>query len=256
MSAVSGLGGCSALGLSSPVTCELDAARERRLETETEAQLVIGQSQRMKAGTDNEFQVLMANGKTGKPAVIVLHGPGRSAADRLPQQLMIGLNDLGYTLAVPQMPVQLRTCEGPNTYPQTFARAFERIDHLQKVLADQGHLRPILIGSWLADAYLAQRPRARLRAWIVPNLTGGFSWIEQPELPVLDVYGERANVMTLNAASRRRLALERFGRSRQAQVAGADMEFSGRYDELVRLIDSFLAENERAWLSGSGLDTR
>ncbi len=229
------------MGLSSVPPCTLDADREARLDLEAGSQLLTGRAHRIDIAGQGSFQVIASEPRVGRPTVLLLPGPGRSAIDRLSEQLMITLNERGYGIAAAQMPVQRRECESFETYPQTFALAFSRIDATLKWLAGSGQTRVVLFGAWLADAFVAARPGVRLHAWIVPNLTGGFSRFDQPGLRILDVYGERANAMTLNAADRRRATLERFPASRQVRIAGADMEFSGRYDELAQLIDNFLA---------------
>ena len=225
-----------------------DYEREKRWADEVLPGLVVGDAVSIKATSGREFLALYTKGagNSAKPAIVLVHGVGVHPDFGVIGSLRVKLADLGYTTLAIQMPVQGKEATVDDYYPRLFPDAADRIAKAADFLRAKGHEQLVLLshsmGAWMANSYLDQaHATTPYKAWIAMGVTGGYSWtMRRFALPILDVYGEQDIAPVLGAVGRRKFALSEANGSRQIKIAGADHHYSGRENELVRVIDEFL----------------
>ncbi len=229
-----------------------DYEREKRWADEVVPGLVVGDAVQIDAASGKSFLALYAKGADTKPALVIVHGVGVHPDHGVIGIMRTRLNDLGYTTLAIQMPVLGKDKGSTDYFPATFPDASDRIAKAAAWLTGKGHKDIILIshsmGSWMSNVYLDQATATPYRAWVCMGLTGGFRsrWlgIDWPmlslDLPILDVYGEKDLVPSVDAAGRRARSIAGNGQSRQVRIEGADHFYVGRERKLAEEIDGWV----------------
>lgn len=230
-----------------------DYEREKRWADEVIPGLVVGDAVRIKAASNREFLGLYTEPtkpNAALPAIVLVHGVGVHPDFGIIGILRAKLADLGYATLAIQMPVQGKDATVDDYFPKVFADAVDRMAKAADWLRARGHANVVLLshsmGAWMANAYLdAAHENTPYKAWIVMGLTGSYSWtMRRFPMPILDVYGENDITPVLGAIGRRKFALKESNGSKQVKIAGADHHYSGRENDLVRVIVEFLRERK------------
>lgn len=210
-----------------------DYEREARWRSEVLGNLVVGDAVQIELPGGRTFLGLHTPGK--RAAVLLIHGLGVHPDHGVIGILRVALADLGYTTLSIQMPVLAADAQGQDYYPALFPEAAQRIAAAAQWLAGKGQRKVVLashsLGSWMSQYYLEQAKDAPFAAWIC---MGRGAALPPMPLPVLDVYGEKDNPAVLQSAGSRHA-------SRQVRIAGADHFYTGREEELARVLGEFLS---------------
>jgi pimeloyl-ACP methyl ester carboxylesterase len=229
-----------------------DLAREKRWADEVVPGIVVGEAVMLKLPDGHQFLGLHAAGTPRKPALVLVHGIGVHPDHGVIGQLRMRLNDAGFTTLSIQMPVLDKDKRAGDYYPALFADAQERIATAARWLTERGHAHLVLVshslGSWMSNVYLDRAASHPFEAWVNIGLTGGFQTrflgIDWPwlalRLPILDLYGEKDLVQSLEAAPRRARAIAGNPASRQLMIPGADHFHTGKEAELAAAIADFI----------------
>jgi pimeloyl-ACP methyl ester carboxylesterase len=210
-----------------------DYEREARWRSEVLGNLVVGDAVQIALPGGRSFLGLHTPGK--RAAVLLDHGLGVHPDHGVIGILRVALADMGYTTLSIQMPVLAPDAQGEDYYPALFPEAAQRIAAAAQWLAGKGVRMVVLashsLGSWMSQYYLEQAKDAPFAAWICMGRGGA----RRPmPLPVLDVYGEKDTPAVLQSAGSRHA-------SRQVRIAGADHFYTGREQELARVLGEFIS---------------
>jgi predicted alpha/beta-hydrolase family hydrolase len=210
-----------------------DYEREARWRSEVLGNLVVGDGVQIALPGGRTFLGLHTPGK--RAAVLLVHGLGVHPDHGLIGILRVAFADMGFTTLSIQMPVLAADVQGQDYYPALFPEAAQRIAAAAQWLAGKGERKVVLashsLGSWMSQYYLERAKDAPLAAWICMGRGGALAPMS---LPVLDVYGEKDNPAVLQSAGSRRA-------SRQVMIAGADHFYTGKEEELARVLGEFLS---------------
>jgi pimeloyl-ACP methyl ester carboxylesterase len=228
--------------LSSTVIAQ-DYEREKRWAAEVVPNLVVGDAVQLKLASGREFLGLYAEGKPGKPAILLVHGLGVHPDFGVIGSLRIALADMGYATLSIQMPVR-NSAAGAEDYPVLFPEAAARIQAGAAWLAEKGHRRTVLLshslGSRMANAYLERAATVPFAAWVSLGITSAYGGFGKFHAPIMDVYGENDFPAVLQAIPGRHQAIDRLPGSLQLMVPGADHYYTGRESELARAVAGFI----------------
>jgi alpha/beta superfamily hydrolase len=210
-----------------------DYAREGRWQSEVLGNLVVGDAVHIALPGGRTFLGLHTPGK--KAAVLLVHGLGVHPDHGVIGILRVALADMGFTTLSIQMPVLAADAQGQDYYPALFPEAAQRIAAAAQWLAGKGERKIVLashsLGSWMSQYYLEQAKDAPFGAWICMGRGGALAPMP---LPVLDVYGEKDNPAVLQSVGSRHA-------SRQVRIAGADHFYTGKEEDLARVLGEFLS---------------
>jgi pimeloyl-ACP methyl ester carboxylesterase len=211
-----------------------DYAREDRWKAEVTGNLVVGDAVQIAGASGRPFLGLYTEGEQGRPAVLLVHGIGVHPDHGVIGSLRMRLADMGFSTLSIQMPVLAADAQASDYYPALFPEASDRIGAARAWLASRKHSKIVLashsLGSWMSQYYLENGRDAPFAAWISMGRSGA---IPALALPVLDVYGEKDNPAVL-ASTQARIA------TRQVAIPGADHFYTGKEDELARLLREFI----------------
>jgi len=211
-----------------------DYAREERWRAEVLGNLVVGDAARIPSPSGRAFLGIYTGGRPGKPAVMLVHGLGVHPDHGVIGVLRMALADMGYATLSIQMPVLASDAPAEDYYPALFPEAAGRIAAAAAWLQKNSKAKMVLVshslGAWMSQYHLERTPGAPFAAWISLGRGGP---VPALPLPVLDVYGEKDNLAVLESAGARRAA-------KQVVIAGADHFYSGREQELARVLREFI----------------
>jgi pimeloyl-ACP methyl ester carboxylesterase len=219
--------------LLAPPAIAQDYAREARWKAEVIGNLVVGDAVQIAAASGRSFLGLYAKGREEKAAVLLVHGIGVHPDHGIIGGLRMRLADLGFTTLSIQMPVLASDAPAADYHPALFPDSSERMRAAHAWLVSRKHEKVILashsLGSWMAQYHL-ERDKPRFAAWISMGRGGS---MPQLPLPVLDVYGEQDNPAVLKSVKERRA-------TRQVMIRGADHFYTGKEEELARVLREFI----------------
>jgi pimeloyl-ACP methyl ester carboxylesterase len=208
-----------------------DYEREARWRSEVLGNLVVGEALDIRLPAGRAFLGLYTPG--AKAAVLLVHGIGVHPDHGVIGSLRVALSDMGYATLSIQMPVLAADAQPQDYYPRLFPEASARIAAATGWLGSKGHRTVYLashsLGSWMAQYHL-EREKPSVAAWISMGRSGE---VPPLPLPVLDVYGEKDNAGVLQSVASRHA-------SRKAVIAGADHFYTGKEDELARVLRAFI----------------
>jgi pimeloyl-ACP methyl ester carboxylesterase len=208
-----------------------DYEREARWKAEVVGNLVVGDAVEITPPRGRAFLGLHTPGE--KAAVLLVHGLGVHPDHGVIGSLRVALSDMGFATLSIQMPVLAADARPEDYHPALFPEASQRIAAAAQWLSARGHRRLVLashsLGAWMSQVHL-ERGTAPFAAWIAMGRGGPMPALA---LPVLDVYGEQDNPAVLQSASARRA-------TRQAIIRGADHFYTGKEDELARVLREFI----------------
>lgn len=251
------LGGLLCLGALAALAT--DTAKERRWAEQITDFLVTGEAEWLNAGGQRFLSIYTRSTTPSRSrGVVLLHGSGAHPDWPLVIfPLRTGLADRGWHTLSLQMPIRPPGTTSPELGPLFLDEVPPRIDAALKFLGERGIREVALIGHSLGSAmgayYLASRDSG-VGAFVGVGTgpvtedwpTGVLSALERVRVPVLDVIGSRDETLA-HPSIRDRLAgaAERAGNERYTQilVPGADHFFEDKEDELLRIVDSWLADN-------------
>jgi pimeloyl-ACP methyl ester carboxylesterase len=194
--------------------------------------LVVGDAVQIALPGGRTFLGLHTPGE--KAAVLIVHGIGVHPDHGVIGSLRVALSDMGCTTLSIQMPVLAADAQPQDYYPALFPEASARIAAAAEWLKSRGAKNVVLashsLGSWMAQYHL-EHAKPRLAGWISMGRSGA---IPELPLPVLDVYGENDNPGVLKSAAARRA-------SKQVVIRGADHFYTGKEDELARVLGEFIS---------------
>jgi pimeloyl-ACP methyl ester carboxylesterase len=210
-----------------------DYAREDRWKAEVLGNLVIGDAVQIAGASGRPFLGLYTEGQQGRPAILLVHGIGVHPDHGVIGSLRMRLADMGFSTLSIQMPVLAATAESKDYHPALFPESSARIGAAHAWLASRRHSKVVLashsLGSWMAQYHL-EKEKPAFAAWISMGRSGP---VPPLPLPVLDVYGEKDNPAVL-ASTQARIA------TRHVAIPGADHFYTGKEDELARLLREFI----------------
>lgn len=211
-----------------------DYAREQRWRAEVLGNLVVGDAVELRTAAGRAFLGLYTEGKAGMAAVLLVHGIGVHPDHGIIGSLRVALSDMGFATLSIQMPVLAADAQPQDYYPALFPEAASRIAAAAQWLASRKHEKIVLashsLGSWMSQHYLESAKPPAVKAWVCMGRGGSLGSLP---LPVLDVYGERDLPAVLKSAPARRA-------TKQVRIAGTDHFYTGREDELARVLREFI----------------
>jgi hypothetical protein len=245
------------LAVAAPATRASDLVREGRIASEIAAGVREGTIRRLEAG-DTDFLAIDTPSKTGETrgGVILLHG--RGAHPDWPdviRPLRVGLPAGGWRTLAIQLPVA--AADAPDAaWDALVGEAGPRIGAAVAALRQDQPRQPVALvahglGARMAVEYVASAPAGAVQALVTVGLPAGarvapatVDALAKAPLPILDLYGSRDLEPVRGGAADRLQAARRAGNAgyRQAEIAGADHQFSGMGDTLLARV--------RAWLHG------
>ncbi len=219
-----------------------DYAREDRWASEVVPALVVGDAVKIKAANGREFLGLYTEAKSSNTALVLVHGLGVHPDFGVIGELRTKLADAGFTTLSIQMPVLDKEKRGEDYVP-LFPESSERIARAGAWLQERGAKNIVLVshsmGSWMSNVYLDHAAATPYRGWVTIGMTGGFQtrvlginwpWLNlATAIPILDVYGERDFVSTLETAPRRLRGISAIEGSKQVVIPGAEHYF-GKFE--------------------------
>lgn len=224
-----------------------DYEREKRWADEVVPGVVVGDAVWIEAASGRKFLGLYAPAREAHGALLIVHGTGVHPDHGVIGVLRARLNDLGYTTLSIQMPVLAAEKRANDYYPALFPNALDRIGRATAWMRERNPGAKLVLvthsmGSWMGNTWLDENAANPYAAWVCLGLTGGYSWGTYfSGRAILDVYGENDLPASLDAVTRRRLALATTAEpSRQVMIAGADHFYAGKEAELSREIDGWL----------------
>ena len=232
-----------------------DLAREKRLAEQIEELIFDGTVVYLKSG-DHEFMNVYMETEVEpvKGAVIILHGRGfHPNWDKVVKPLRIGLTEEGWTTLSMQMPVLEKDAKYYDYLP-IMPEAIPRIEAGIDFLKAEGFERIVLIAHscsvHMVRAWIDAKRFRDIDAFVGVGM--GATDYQQPlpkplpldqlTVPILDVYGAEEYPAVVRGASERQEYIKRGGnkKSQQIMVMGADHYFTGKDDELVEIVGSWM----------------
>jgi alpha/beta superfamily hydrolase len=211
-----------------------DYAREERWKAEVLGNLVVGDAVQIPGPSGRPFLGLYTAGRPGKPAVLLVHGIGVHPDHGVIGSLRMRLADLGFATLSIQMPVLASDAQATDYYPALFPEASQRIaaaaEWLQRKHREKMVLASHSLGAWMSQHYLEKTRTVPFAAWISMGRGGP---LPKLPLPVLDVYGEKDNPAVLGSTATRVA-------TRQVMIPGANHFYTGKEDELARVLREFV----------------
>jgi alpha/beta superfamily hydrolase len=213
-----------------------DYEREARWKAEVLGNLVVGDAVDLALPGGRSFLGLYTPGE--KAAILLVHGIGVHPDHGVIGMLRVALADMGFATLSVQMPVLAADAQSQDYYPALFPEASARIAAAAQWLSSKNKkvvLASHSLGSWMSEHHL-RSGAGGFAAWVCMGRGGSIAPVA---LPVLDVYGEKDNLPVIEAANARRAVLEKIPGSKQVRIPGADHFYSGKEEELARLIADF-----------------
>ena len=219
-----------------------DYLREQRWGAEVLSNLVVGEAVRIDLPRGGKFLALYAQGRAGRPAVLLVHGIGVHPDHGPIGVLRVALADQGLSTLSIQMPVLAADAQAEDYLP-LFPEAAARIAAAAHWLEARGHRTIVLLshslGSWMSQYYLQSEKTAPFAAWICMGRSGELAEPARA-IPILDVYGENDHPAVLRYAGERRRTVQRVPGGRQIVVAGADHFYTDKERELTEALAAFI----------------
>ena len=191
----------------------------------------------------HKFLTIHTETTNAPAAVIIVHGSGVHPDWGLISILRSRLAEAGYTTLSIQMPV-LAADAPPESYTPTFGEASARLQAAVGFLKDKGHKKVAIVshslGSRMTNHYLVSRADAGVAAWVTIGIPGNFEQGGKLRLPILDLYGENDLPSVLGSAKNRAQTVAGVPHSRQTVAPHTDHFFTGKDDELVRYVGTYL----------------
>lgn len=213
-----------------------DYDREARWKAEVLGNLVVGEAVELALPNGRTFLGLYTPGE--KTGIVLVHGIGVHPDHGLIGILRVALADRGFATLSIQMPVLAADTQPQDYYPALFPEAAARIAAAMQWLSPKNPKLVLVshsLGSWMSEYYLRSGGKG-FAAWVCMGRGGALAPVS---LPVLDVYGEKDNLAVIESATARRAVLEKIRGSKQVIVPGADHFYTGKEDELARLVAEF-----------------
>lgn len=211
-----------------------DYEREARWKSEVLGNLVVGDAVDLRTPSGRSFLGLYAQGKPGRPALVIVHGSGVHPDHGVIGSLRVALADMGYSTLSIQMPVLAADTPATDYYPKLFPEAAARIDAAGKWLKGKSKGKLVLVshslGAWMSQEYLQAAKDAPFAAYVSMGRSGP---LPKLALPVLDVYGEKDFPAVLQSSAQRRA-------THQVVIPNTDHFYNGKEDELARVVREFI----------------
>lgn len=218
-----------------------DYAREQKWADEVVPSVVVGDPVYLEA-QHHKFLALYTRAPNAKAALVVVHGVGVHPDWNLIGVLRTRLADAGYTTLSVQMPVLKRDAKAED-YPPTYPEAAARLEQAVAYLKVKGYKKLAIVshsmGSRMSLYYLGHAQGHPVDAWVAIGMGGEGSY-RGLGIPVLDLYGENDLPPVRTGAAKRAESLEGDAGSAQIVAPGADHFFTGRDDELVKIVKDYL----------------
>ena len=221
-----------------------DYEREKRWADQIQASLMVGDAVWLQQKNGHRFLSLYTEAKKPKGAVIVAHGRGWSPDYELYGILRTRLADLGYTTLSIQLPV-LPSTAILGLYVPLYPDARERFHLAVEYLKGKGY-RDIAIvshslGATMANQYLIRTDDTAVKAWVFVGILQGLEEAYRIKIPMLDVFGSKDWDVTRWGADERLKQIEKVPGSGQVVVPNATHFFPGQEEDLLKVIEPFLA---------------
>ena len=219
-----------------------DYERELKWADEISPYIMVGDPLYLEA-KKHKFLTIHTETANAPAAVILVHGIGVHPDWGLISVLRSRLAEAGYTTLSIQMPV-LNVDAQSESYAPTFDEAGARLQAAVNFLRGKGHKKIAIVshslGSRMTNHYLVRNTDAGVAAWVTVGITGDFEQGGKLRLPILDLYGENDLPAVVSGAKNRAQAIAGAAHSRQTVSANTDHFFTGKDDELVRYVSTYL----------------
>jgi len=233
-----------------------EASREKAFSSAIHKTLSIGKAISLEADGTTFLGILNENMDIEpKGTVILLHGLGSHPnSQQVIQPLRAGLTKHGWVTLSIQLPI-LDTGAKNTDYLALLDKAKPRIEAALKYINDN-HPKPSVIighslGALMASHFLAGQTNSACSAFVTissPNFkttdqsTELNKLLEKINLPILDIYGSQdLSSITQQAGRRKQTFIKNSPHNRQAEIIGADHNYTG--------LDNALLSAIRGWLS-------
>ncbi len=236
-----------------------DLAKEKRWEEQIVPSILVGEDVKLKAG-EVEFLALYAEPTTDevKGGLLILHGIGvHPAWPDVIDPIRMAFPDKGWHTLSLQMPILKNEAEG-DEYAPLFDEVPGRIQAGVDYLKGKGVNRIIIIGHsmgvTMANYYLATKPDSAVNAIVSAASGPGYpkhknmdslANFKKIKLPYFDIYGTEDSKRVTNAADARAEAAKQMNKNNYTlvKVPGANHFYAGKQQELIQVIDDWLAKN-------------
>jgi len=233
-----------------------DIAREKRIADNIKDSIMVGEVVDLKAD-GKDFIALITNNEPTKPrgSIIILHGMNSNPnAPQIIHPLRSQLAETGWVTASIQLPLAAADASiGDNLtlIKESYPRIRATLNHMHQNFKN----RPCVLiahslGAIMTTGFLAEQKKLACDALILIGLpklpsdlpeTDGNASLKKIGIPTLDIYGSQDLDNVKNMAPSRKLILKKTNKlNRQVEIAGADHNFSGLDETLVRAIHSWL----------------
>jgi len=244
------------LGFISPFVTGSDMAKEKRWADQIVDGLIVGDAVWLEAD-GNKFLGIYAEHEADKArgAVLMLHGSGvHPNWSDIIQPLRSELPSHGWTTLSIQLPILANDAKHEE-YAPLIKEVPARLESAIQYLNDQKYQNIVIVahslGSNMANSYLA-KDASKIRAYVAIGMGGEMSgpkelnnlaYLEQIDLPLLDLYGSQDLESVVDTVKKRKQAARKAGNQdyRQVEVAGANHFFVGLETELIRRVKSWLS---------------
>jgi len=233
-----------------------DTAREKRLADNIKESILTGEVVDLKADGE-DFIVLVTNNEPEKPrgSIIILHGMNSNPnAPKITRPLRSQLAETGWVTASIQLPLAAADAS-VNDNLALIKESYPRIRATLNYMHENFKNRPCVLvahslGAIMATSFLAEQKKLACDALILiglPNLPSdlpeadGNESLKKVGIPTLDIFGSQDLDNVKNMAPSRKLILKKTNKlNRQVEISGADHNFNGLDETLVRAIHSWL----------------
>ena len=244
---------CSILSANSSAS---DLDREKRLADNIRDSIIVGELVSLQTN-DGEFISLINNEEPDKPrgSVIILHGMGSNPnAPDVIYPLRSQLAKLGWVTAAIQLPV-LATGASIDEYLKLIPSSESRIQASLDYMRENFKNRPCILvahslGAMMAINFMAKQKKLACDALVLiglPTLPSDLPEAQSLELmkaiktPTLDIFGSQDLDSVKGMAATRKLTLIKNNPlNRQVEISGANHNFNGLGETLVRSIHGWL----------------
>ena len=236
-----------------------DLAKESRWEEQIVPSLLVGEDVKLKAD-GVEFLALYAEPTTEEVhgGMIVLHGIGvHPAWPDVIDPIRMTFPDKGWHTLSLQMPILKNEAEDKD-YPPLFAEVPGRIQAGVDYLKSKGVNKIVIVGHsmgvTMANYYLATRPDKSIKAVVSaasgPGIPGdkradSLANFKKTKLPYVDIYGTEDSKRVKDAVEERKKMAGKMKKKDYTviSVPGANHFYSGKQEELIKVIDDWLSKN-------------
>jgi len=233
-----------------------DIARETRIADNIKKSILIGEAVDLKAD-GKDFIALITNNEPAKPrgSIIILHGMNSNPnAPQIAQPLRSQLAETGWVTASIQLPLAAADASIDDNLA-LIKESYPRIRATLNYMHQNFKNRPCVLvahslGAIMATGFLAEQKKLACDALILismpklpsdlPEADGNKS-LKKVGIPTLEIYGSQDLDNVKNMIPSRKLILKKTNKlNRQVEISGADHNFSGLDENLVRAIHSWL----------------